>query len=186
MISYPELYELLRKEKYNEQLGKLPKAFFREVAAYFEEKRKIANKSSELFEETIAKTKKQLENAITIIKEIVTRRQKKIINMALIAAKTGISKRDSENMLENERELFEEIIKRLEKEEARLEDVISGQHQEKDLKNSLLRFTQDTGEFLGPDEKKLGPFRQGDIANLPKKVAEILINAGKAQIVEEE
>lgn len=180
MISYPELYELLRKEKYNEQLGKLPRNFFKNVAIYFEEKRKIAGKSSELFGEAIAKTKKQLENGITLLRELVMIRQKKIITMALVAAKTGISKRDSENMLESEKGLFETIIKKIEEGETELAAVINGFHQEKDLKNSLIRFTQDTAEFLGPDERKLGPFKQGDIANLPKQIAEILIKAEKA------
>ncbi|MFC1686186.1 hypothetical protein ACFLZZ_04180 [Nanoarchaeota archaeon] len=185
MITYAELYELLRKEKYTEQLQSLPKGFFNEAAAYFRDKKKVAEKSDDLFNETIAKTKKQLENAISIFKELVTRRQKKVINIAFVASKTGISKRDSENMIDREKKLFDKIFKELGEDEKTIMMIISGLDQGKDLKNQLVRFTQETGEFLGPDERKLGPFKPGDLANLPQKISEILVNSGKAVYVDE-
>jgi len=183
MITYAELYEVLRKEKYSEQLQPLIKNFYNEVSAYFRDKRKIAGKSSELFDEAISRTKKQLENAILILKEIVSRRQKKIMNVAFVASKTGISKRDSDQMLESEKVFFDKVLKHLEEDEKALVNVISGLEQGKDLKNQLVRFTQETGEFLGPDERKLGPFKPGEIANLPQKITEILVNGGKAVYV---
>jgi len=186
MITYAELYELLRKEKYSEPLQKLTKGFFNEVAAYFRDKKKIAEKDNELFNEAIAKTKKQLENAISILKELINRRQKKVMNIAFVASKTGISKRDSENMLSSEKKLFDLILKQLEGDEKTISSIISGLDQGKDLKNQLVRFTQETGEFMGPDEVKLGPFKPGDISNLPSKISEILVNSGKAVYVDEE
>jgi len=186
MITYAELYELLRKEKYAEQLQVLPKGFFNEVAAYFRDKKRVANKENELFNEAIAKTKKQLENAILILRELINRRQKKVINIAFVASKTGISKRDSENMLDGEKKIFDLILKELDEDEKVISNIIGGLDQGKDLKNQLVRFTQETREFLGPDEKKLGPFKPGDIANLPQKIAEILVNSGKAVNVNEE
>ncbi len=185
MITYAELYEILRKEKYSEQLQTLPKGFFAEVSSYFRDKKKIAEKNDELFNEAIIKTKKQLENAITILREIITRRQKKVINIAFLASKTGISKRDSENMTDAEKRLFDSILKELETDEKLLDTVLSGLAEGKDLKNQLVRFTQDTAEFMGPEEKKMGPFKLGDIANLPQKVSEILVNGGKAVYVNE-
>ena len=183
MITYAELYEFLRREKYSEQLQVLPKNFFNEASSYFKDKRRIANKSNELFDEAISKTKKQLENAITILKELISRRQKKVVNIAFVASKTGISKRDSENMLDNEVKLFDKMLKSFEDDEKMIMDVITGIDQGKDLKNQLVRFTQETGEFLGPDERRLGPFKPGEIANLPQKISEILVNGGKAVYV---
>ncbi|MEM2956229.1 MAG: hypothetical protein QW041_01470 [Candidatus Pacearchaeota archaeon] len=185
MITYSELYEILRKEKYNEQLQTLPKNFFKEVAEYFQDKKKITEKNNEVFSDVIAKTKKQFENAMSVLKEIITRRQKKIIELALIAAKTGISKREAENMSESEQRLFDIIVKELEQEEKKINELINGQYGEKDLKNKLVRFKQDTAEFLDMNENKLGPFKVGDIANLPKEIASILINNGNAEVLEE-
>ncbi len=186
MITYSELYELLRKEKYNEQLQPVSKEFLKDVSEYFQDKRKIANKSNDDFSDVIVKAKKQLDHAVTLVKELITRRQKKVINLALIAAKAGISKRDVENMLDNEQQLFELVVKELEVEEKQINDLINGHSEEKDLKNQLVRFKLDTAEFLDMNENKLGPFKTGDIANLPKEITAILLKNGSAEIIGEE
>lgn len=185
MITYSELYEVLRKEKYNEQLQLLPKNFFKEISEYFQDKKKMTEKNDDLFSDAIIKTKKQFENAIAVLREIITRRQKKIISLALIAAKSGISKRDAENMSESEQRLFELIVKDIEVEEKKIDGIISGQYGGKDLKNQLVRFKQDTSEFLDMNENKLGPFKTGDIANIPKEIANILLNSGNAEVLDE-
>ena len=186
MLTYPELYEFLRKEKYSEQLQTLPKAFLKDIAEYFEDKKKIASKNDEMFDDAIAKTKKQLGEATLVLRELMTRRQKKIINVALLAAKTGISKRDSENMLDGEKRLFDAIIVELETAEKNINEIISGVSKEKDLKNKLVRFTQDTDEFMDLDGGKVGPFKSGDMANIPREIAEILVNNKQAVSVDEE
>ena len=61
MITYNELYEALRKERYSEQLQSIPKAFIKEVASYLKDKKEIANKKTDDFSDTITKTKKQFE-----------------------------------------------------------------------------------------------------------------------------
>lgn len=185
MITYSELHELLTKEKYNEQLQPLSKEFYKELSEYFQDKKKITEKESEEFSEVISKTKKQLSSAVIALKELMTNRQKKIIHLALIAAKTGISKRDAENMLESEQQLFETIVKQLEAEEIQVNNIINCQNENKDLKNQLLRFKKDTAEFLDANENKLGPFKEGDIANLPKEITAILIKGGQADPVDE-
>ena len=64
MITYNELYDALRKERYSEQLQPIPKRFINEVAAYLKDKKEIANKENDDFSDTILKTKKQYENSI--------------------------------------------------------------------------------------------------------------------------
>jgi len=186
MITYSDLYDLLRKEKYNEQLQSLPKTFMKELADYFEDKKKIANREDDNFSETIIKAKKQLGEAVIVFKELITRRQKKIINLALVAAKTGISKRDAENMTDEEQKLFETIIAEIEKNEKTLGNIIHGVHEEKNLKNQLVRFKQDIPAFLDADEQSLGPFKSGEIANLSKKIADILVSNNQAEYLEDE
>ena len=186
MITYSDLYDLLRKEKYNEQLQPLSKTFIKDLAEYFEDKKKIASREDENFSDTIIKTKKQLNEAIILFKELITRRQKKIINLALVAAKTGISKRDAENMTDEEQKLFEIIVSEIEADEKSLNRIISGVHEEKSLKNRLVRFKQDTPAFLDADEHSLGPFKAGEVANLSNKIAEILVGNNQAEYMEDE
>ena len=78
MITYNELYDALRKERYSEQLQPIPKNFVKEVAAYLKDKKEIANKDSDEFSDAVTKTKKQFENSIAIFKELMLRRKKKI------------------------------------------------------------------------------------------------------------
>ena len=101
MISYNDVYETLRKERYSEQLQQLPKKFIYEVAGYLKEKREQSQQSSsDMFTEDIAKMKKQLENASSIFMELMLLRKKKLLSLAFVASETGINKRDFDNMLD--------------------------------------------------------------------------------------
>ena len=186
MITYNDIYEALRKERYSEQLQDLGKGFVKEVAAYLKEKKSISEKSGDIFSDAISKTKKQFENAISMFKELILRRKKKLLNLAFVAAETGISKRDYDNMLSFEKETFDDIMKNLESGDKKLTTMLNGQQEDEKPKNKLITFVQDIEEFLGLNGEKLGPFKKGDIVNLPEEVANILIVDNKVEAVEEE
>ncbi len=185
MIAYNELYDALRKERYSEQLQPIPKNFVKEVAAYLNDKKEIANKKNDDFSDSILKTKKQFENSISIFKELLLRRKKKILELAFVAAETGISKRDFENMFAFEKEQFEGIMKSLEKGDKKVSEILKGVDEE-GLRNKMIVFIEDTEEFLDLDGNKLGPFKKGDIANLSEEIANILIVDKKVERVVEE
>lgn len=184
MIAYNELYDALRKERYSEQLQFIPKNFVREVAIYLKDKKEIANKDNDDFSDTILKTKKQFENSIAIFKELMLRRKKKILELAFVAAETGISKRDFENMLAIEKESFDEIMRALEKGDKKIARVLKGNEEEDEqTRNKMIVFLKDTEEFLDLEGKKLGPFKKGDVANLAQEIANILIADKKAELI---
>jgi len=184
MLTYNDIYESSRKERYSEQLQLLPKNFIQEVADYLKDKKEIASKEDDIFSDVIVKTKKQLENAITLFKELMLRRRKKILSLVLIAAEIGISKQDFENMLPVEKELFEELMKGIDIADKKINEILNGKKEE-NMKNKLISFTENIEEFVGLDGEKMGPFEKGQIANLPKEIAKILIDDGKAEIVGE-
>ncbi len=184
MITYNELYELLRKERYSEELQKLGKKFLKEVADYFEDKKAILNKDSDMFSDMAIKSKKQFENAVSIFKELLTRRRKKILNLAFVASETGISKRDFENMLDFERELFEEITKSLEKADKGMNESMNSV--EDDSNYHLVRFLQDVEGFMGFDGNEIGPFEKGEVANLEKEIVDILSKDKRVEVIEED
>lgn len=187
MITYNDLYESLRKERYSEQLQPLQKNFIKEVALYLKEKEGLAKKDDNLFSENVKKTKKQLENAISIFRELLLRRKKKLLELAFVSAETGISKRDFENMLPSERDIFDKIMKALSEGDKENEKTLNGEMQEAGgNKNKLVIFKQSTEEFLDLEGNKLGPFSEGDIVNLPQEIANILIVDNKADPVDEE
>jgi len=183
MITYNDIYEALRKEKYSEQLQQLPKNFVSEVAEYLKEKKELTEKKEDLFSDAITKTKKQFENAISIFKEIVLRRKKKLLSLAFIAKETGISKRDFENMLDFEKEMFDKVIRGLEDADKAINDMINGKGEEK--VNVLVAFKENVEEFLDLSGEMVGPFEKGEMANLPEEIVKILQGAGKVEIVDE-
>ena len=183
MITYNDLYESARKERYSDQLQPLPKNFILEVANYLSEKKQLSLKEDDAFSDMIAKTKKQLENAMTLFRELMTRRRKKILNLILIAAETGISKQDFDNMLDFEKSLFEELMKGIEASDKKINEMLLGKREVSE-KNELVVFKTDVGEFVGMDGEKVGPFEKGQMANISKEVAAILVEDGKAEVVE--
>jgi len=187
MITYNELYDALRKERYSEQLQPIPKRFINEVAAYLKDKKEIANKDNDDFSDTILKTKKQYENSIAIFKELMLRRKKKILELAFVAAETGISKRDFENMLAVEKDSFDDIMKALEKGDKQVSEILKGVDSSggEKSKNKMIVFVEDTDEFLDLEGNKLGPFKKGDVANIAEEIANILLVDKKAESVED-
>ena len=183
MITYNDLYEAARKERYSDQLQPLSKNFITEIAEYLKEKKQLSLKEDDVFSDMIVKTKKQLENAITLFRELMVRRRKKILNLVLIASETGISKQDFDNMLSFEKSLFEEFMKNIEISDKELSELLSERKMEK-LKNELIMFKMDVGQFLDMDGEKIGPFEKGQIANISKDIAKILIDDGKAEVIE--
>jgi len=185
MITYNDLYEALRKEKYSEQLQPISKSFIKEVADYIKDKEKFFNqKEGNILTET-QKDKKQLENAISIFRELMLRRKKKILDLAFVSAETGLSKRDFENMLSFEKQVFDKIMKSLNEGDKEVEKLLTGR-EEITEKNRLVVFKLEVSEFLDLEGNKLGPFKIGDIVNIPSEIANILIVDNKADPVEED
>jgi DNA replication initiation complex subunit (GINS family) len=184
MITYNDIYEAEKKERYSDQLQKLPKNFVNEVAGYLKEKKEIASKQDDVFSDVIIKTKKQLENALLLFKQLILRRKKKILQLVLIASETGISKQDFENMLQFEKVLFEELMKSIDASDKKLNDLLNGK-QEEQQKNEMVVFNEYAEEFVGLDGEKMGPYEKGQIANIPREITKILVDSGKAERIEE-
>jgi len=186
MITYQEIYDLLRKEKYSETIQLLPQNFLKELAEYLKEKKAIVSREQNLFSDTVKMTRKQLENSLSIIKEIIAIREKKVLNLAFTAALTGVTKRDTEHLFDYEKELFNVSVKQLEQNQQTTNKLLDGIHEEKDLKNLFIRLKENVPSFLGVNGNELGPFNRGDVANMSKEIAQILIDDGKAALIEEE
>jgi DNA replication initiation complex subunit (GINS family) len=186
MLSYNDLYELLRKERFNENLQLLPKNFLEEVSAYLNEKKELSMNDDSMFADSVLKAKKQFENSIAIFKELIIRRKKKLLNLVFVAAETGIMKRDYENMLVFERELFDKLVKAFEENDKEISKVfIQKKTEELKKTNRMIIFNQNVEQFIDMTGGLVGPFASGELANLEKEVAEILVSGGKASFVDE-
>ena len=141
----------------------------------------------EMFSEETIKIKKQIENAMSIFDELMMIRKKKLLGLVFVASETGINKKDFENMLDFEKELFDEMIVLMKGAEKKLNSQFNNKIIEQPV-NELLKlvlFLDKVEEFVGLDGERVGPFQKGQIANLPREIAQILIADGKAEIIEE-
>ena len=186
MITYNDIYEFLRKERYSEQLQPLPKKLVYEVANYISEKKKIST-NEDMFSDEALKFKKQLENTIALFKELMLLRRKKLLGLVFVASETGISKRDFDNMLDFEKELFDNIMASMEHAEKNFTSEFNSINSEQ-LANTtkLILFLDDVDEFVDHDGRTLGPYKKDDIVNLPRNISDILIDDKKAEAVIED
>ena len=183
MITYNDIYEAARKERYSKQLQKLSERFIVNFSNYLKEKKEIASKEDDVFSDVIVKTKKQLENAVTLFKELMLRRRRKILDLILIAAETGISKQDFENMLKFEKEFFDDLMKCIDASDKRLKESLNGKEAD-NKKNELVCFLENVKEFVDLEGEKMGGFEKGQIANIPKEIVKILVDDGKVEIID--
>lgn len=167
-------FELIRRIQNEEQrlpkLSKLPENFFKSVANYLEQKKQLTLKDDR-------KVALELKNVERLIEDIFNRRERKILNFAIISARTGIP---PENLLEEEKDFYNSLVDLIKKRrETGLKTLLAGRKEEL---VPLVVFKEDVPEFIGIDEKTYGPFKKGDIARLPEENIKLLVERG---VVEE-
>jgi DNA replication initiation complex subunit (GINS family) len=111
-ITYETLFDLLRREKNREELQTLDPDFYEQVLAYLKEKESALQKKEEalFFSAEKEKLKIQFHNIRRIVKELYERREKKIINIALVKARTGSDIMDLSSLLPSEKKFFNDLV----------------------------------------------------------------------------
>ncbi len=185
MLTFSDIYEAMRKEKYSENLQILPRKFLVDVAEYFQEKKNFLAKEDDAFSDVAIKSKKKLENAISSFRDLLRIRKKKILNLAFVASQVGISKKDFENLLGFEKDLLEELVKALERADKNQATDMSGLVKD-ERRHRLVRFLEDVPEFLGFNGDDVGPFEKGEVANLEVEIVEILGKDKRIEVIDDD
>ncbi len=183
MLTYNDIYEILRKEKYSEPLQQLPKNFIIEFSKYIAEN-SVDHARTEILADSDIKSKKQLENSISLFRELILRRKKKILNLIFVATETGMMKRDYENMLDIEKAAFERMVKAFEDCDKELSKMLNGKENKTEL-NKMILFKQTVDQFMDHNGSLLGPYKQGELVNLESHIASLFVTDGKAMFVDE-
>ena len=114
LITYENLYEVLRREKYRTELQKLDLTFYQDVIRYLNEKEAIlasqSKKDSIFASKELEKTQIQLKNVRKILKELYEKRESKIIQAALFASRSNMAQ-DTSMMLQEELSFYTELNK---------------------------------------------------------------------------
>ena len=179
VLTYESLREIQRNEKKSEKLFELEEDFFESVQQYCEQRGKSKNNGNMI----------ELENAKTILRDIVDRRERKILNQALRVTRTK-DEVETSAMSSNEKALFEELVGILEKYRIDVigEDVTEPEPEEapeEATKLVKIKILEDLPAIVGADFEDYGPFKEGDEVELPPENAEIFISKAKAEKVEQ-
>ena len=109
-ITYETLFEVLKRESDMADLQKLEPNFFSNFVEYINEKMKMMEKEDSIFSyDEKKKVERQIDNAKRMVKELYERREKKIINIALIKSRTKSNIIDISTLLGGEKKFLEEV-----------------------------------------------------------------------------
>ena len=86
-------------------------------------------------------------------------------------------------MLEFEQELFENLVGAIENADKKLKNALSGPAI-KEEQNKMIIITQPLQEFADINGIVVGPFSKGQLVNLDKETAEILVSENKATVID--
>ena len=197
IITYENLYEILRREKYRTELQKIDETFYQDVIKYLQEKTAILESQSRkesIFASTeVEKTQTQLKNVLKILKELYEKRENKIIQFALFCSRSN-NAQDTSTMLPEEFALYSQLKETLDNYRLGiLNNILQNKlpslslSNPKDLKgeektDSLsIQVLKDIPEFVGPDLSVYGPFKVGEKQQIPTMIAQMLIDTEQAE-----
>ena len=214
-FTYEDLYELLRTEKFSTDLDEIKKGDLHRIQAYLKTKEVLLKKQEDttsiLSSQKKIKIQQEIDNAIRALKDLYEIRERKIINRAVYGARTDDTFKDTTNMLENETELYEQMLEILrdqkeiffklienasEIEEKNInistttdetetqtsyDEDTGKKDKESDIKFIEVSFIEDCPEMFGEDLEKYGPFKVNDTHNIPEQLFNILEKQKKVQ-----
>ncbi|MFH1211867.1 MAG: hypothetical protein V1659_02970 [Candidatus Woesearchaeota archaeon] len=203
-ITYETLFDLLRREKNREELQKLDNSFYQDVLDYLADKKLDLEQSvASGFTSDGEKAHVQLQNIKRIIKGIYEKRERKIFQMALNKVRMGSEIIDTTVLLQNEKQLFNELIELLsrsrkdvlysvletqplpaQKVEAAAEIKNEEKQEQMPELKVRIKFLDHLPKFVGKNLEVFGPFENGDEAELPESIAMVLMQKQKAERVE--
>jgi DNA replication initiation complex subunit (GINS family) len=219
VITFGMIRQIHREEKNSVSLQKLPENFFALVRNWLSEKEKLyeSSKNPEVLME--------IENAKKILKDLISRREKKIVISALNVIRGGLP---PENMTSEEEELFNKLVnllntfryeiefgvigdgmkEKIEEIKENLQELrkseVEGSEEEKrtevedgcadsigELQEGKLgdenlikiKILSNIPRFVDDDLRSYGPYNAGEVVELPKDIANILISRKIAEAV---
>ncbi len=164
MLTFESIRDVERNERNAKRMQKLPPTFLSELKEYIERKEQLKEKSSADIME--------IENVKSTVQRIVELRERKLIDQALITARTNMP---PENLLKEEEAVFWQMAEGL---KAFRRDFFEQLRKPKEV---LFRVKRSMPEFVGPDMKTY-LLKENDVVSIPKEIAELLLKEG---VVEE-
>jgi DNA replication initiation complex subunit (GINS family) len=177
-LDYDELRKIYRLEKNNSRLAPVEDDFLDSLKEFFEAQRKDYLQSLNDLSSTKAKS---FSNLKKIVGEIFSVREKKLLNKALIASRTGGL--EAEPLASQEKETLDELLEVLNRHQEIIEEIFNGRAKKGvgSAEKVSLRVVQEVPAFMGADMKEYGPFSRDKVVSVPEKIASLLVSRKLAE-----
>lgn len=165
MLTFESIRELERSERDNKKLQRIPESFIAELKDYIARKEQLSSPDDVIEFQAVKGT----------IARLFEMRERKLIDSALITARTGLP---PENLLPGEAQLFWTIVERL---KSFREELFGKLKTDTQVQRKIMWRVVKNIDFVAPDMKEY-KLKQGETLELPADTADILLKSG---IVEE-
>lgn len=166
-MNYSELRNIQKKERESAALVQLSEDFYGELSNFLDSKRKDAMESRSLLK------MREYENLKRIISSIKTKREEKIVLMAVRGEKS------TAGLTAEEESLLGELSRVLDKSRK----GFLTEEKEDSQKEKVIKILSDVERYKGADNQQYGPFREGEEVTLPEKEIEWLLKSNLAEVV---
>lgn len=182
-MDYDELRRIYRLEKNTSKLVKVDKTFFADLQEFVEKERQ--DYLNFLKEGNFTKAK-DFTNLKKLVEELLSLREKKLLNAALISSRTEES--PESNLCDDELKTFNKLLKILQDHREMYMQLFEASESARkakgrDLNKISLRILREVPSFVGVDMKEYGPFSPNQSIELPLKTAELLIERKLAESI---
>ena len=186
-LNYDELRRIYRLEKNTTRLVEVEEDFYNSLHDFIaQEKKEYLNSLKKDFSESNARG---FSNLKKMVEELFSLRTKKVLSRALISSHT--QEGPDSHMALPEKEMFQSILKVLNKHQAMVlkafsetAEVEKKSTKAKALNNLSIRIISDVPSFVGQDMKEYGPFKKGQVVDLPYKTAKLFVSRKIGEIKE--
>ncbi len=191
-LNYDEIMRLYRLEKGATKPIELDENFYDRLEEFMQNEKVLYLKSLKDF--SIAKTR-NFTNLKKIVEEFFDLREKKILNKALLALHSR--EVNEENLTSQERKTMHALLEILQAHHALLDGMFMEEREKqkegsgsavseekKDFSATSITLLSDVQAFIGADMNEYGPYKSGEVAELPHKAANLLVSRKLAKINE--
>lgn len=144
VITYETFRKFQRKERESENLQELPEDFFKSCAEWIKRKARAYEETKDLM------IQREIENVLGIIKDILDRRERKLLLLAMHTVRSNVVPK---NLHPYEEECFDKVVESLRGMRERILKVIKGESEETEEKEE----GQKASSTEKPPEKKEEP-----------------------------
>jgi DNA replication initiation complex subunit (GINS family) len=180
-LDYDELRKLYRLEKNSSGLAEVEDDFLDSLQDFFEKEKQAYLNSLNDLSSTKAKS---FTNLKKIISEVFAIREKKLLNKALVASRTG--ELETVKLASQETETLKQLLAILNRHQQFLDQALnmkpsSPKRSAKSVGKVSVKVLQNVPAFMGSDMKEYGPFEQSKSVSVPEKIASLLVSRKLAE-----